>query len=81
MLEKITTLKWNLEGHVARMTDNRIIRMEWRPRSEAFRSRGRSPIRRSDIKRIHTGCKWRGTENCGNIQGRLMSSSGPKEAV
>lgn len=55
--------------------------MEWRPKSEAFRSRGRPPTRWSDIKRIHTGCKWRGTENCGNIQGRLMSSSGPKEAV
>ena len=48
-------LKWNWAGHVARMTDGRWTKrlVEWRPRHEAYRSRGRPPSRwTDDIKRV-----------------------------
>ena len=54
-VERILCLKWNWAGHVARMTDNRWTRriLEWRPRQDAFRNRGRPPTRWSDdIKRV-----------------------------
>lgn len=53
-IERITTLKWNWAGHVARLTDNRWTRriLEWRPRREAYRNRGRPPTRwTDDLKR------------------------------
>lgn len=56
-IQKITMLKWNWAGHVARMTDNRWTKRitEWRPREDALRSRGRPPTRWSDdLKRIRT---------------------------
>lgn len=54
-IERIATLKWNWAGHVARLSDNRWTRriVEWRPRQEAFRSRGRPPTRwTDDLKRV-----------------------------
>lgn len=54
-IERITTLKWNWAGHIARASDNRWTKkiLEWRPRDEAFRNRGRPPTRwRDDIRRI-----------------------------
>lgn len=54
-VERITTLKWNWAGHVARVKDGRWTKriLEWRPRQEAYRNRGRPPTRWSDdIKRI-----------------------------
>lgn len=56
-VERITILKWNWAGHVARMTDNRWTKRitEWRPRQDAFRSRGRPPTRwADDLRRIET---------------------------
>lgn len=53
-IERITTLKWNWAGHVARLTDNRWTKriLEWRPRQEAYRNRGRPPTRwTDDLKR------------------------------
>lgn len=55
VIEKITTLKWNWAGHVARRTDGRWSKklLEWRPRHEAYRSRGRPPTRwTDDIRKI-----------------------------
>lgn len=54
-VETILKLKWNWAGHVARMTDNRWTKrlLEWRPRIEAKRSRGRPPTRwTDDLKRV-----------------------------
>lgn len=54
---RITNLKWNWAGHVARFADGRWTKkiLEWRPRQDAHRSRGRPPTRWSDdIKRIQT---------------------------
>lgn len=54
-VEEILVLKWNWAGHVARMKDGRWTKkiLDWRPRFEAFRSRGRPPSRWSDdIKRL-----------------------------
>lgn len=54
-VETILKLKWNWAGHVARMTDNRWTKrlLEWRPRIEAKRSRGRPPTRWTDnLKRV-----------------------------
>lgn len=56
-IERITMLKWNWAGHIARMTDGRWTRkiLEWRPRQDAFRHRGRPPTRwADDIRRIET---------------------------
>lgn len=56
-VERIALLKWNWAGHVARRTDNRWTRriIEWRPRQEAYRSRGRPPTRwTDDIKRVES---------------------------
>ena len=56
-VERMANLKWNWAGHVARLTDGRWTKkiLEWRPRQEAYRSRGRPPTRWSDdIKRIQT---------------------------
>lgn len=56
-VERIATLKWNWAGHVARISDHRWTRkiLEWRPRQDAYRSRGRPPTRWSDdIKRVQT---------------------------
>lgn len=56
-IERITTLKWNWAGHVARFSDNRWTKriLEWRPLIDAQRSRGRPPTRWSDdIKRLET---------------------------
>lgn len=56
-IERIAILKWNWAGHVARFTDGRWTRkiLEWRPRQDAYRSRGRPPTRWSDdIKRLRT---------------------------
>lgn len=56
-VEQIAKLKWNWAGHIARLQDNRWTKrmIEWRPRQDAFRNRGRPPTRWSDdIKRIHT---------------------------
>lgn len=55
-IERISTLKWNWAGHVARTKDNRWTKrvLEWRPRQDAFRNRGRPPTRwTDDLKRIH----------------------------
>lgn len=54
---RITNLKWNWAGHVARFADGRWTKriLEWRPRQDAHRSRGRPPtIWSDDIKRIRT---------------------------
>lgn len=54
-IERITHLKWNWAGHVARIPDNRWTRriIEWRPRDKAHRSRGRPPTRwTDDLRRI-----------------------------
>lgn len=54
-IQRITYLKWNWAGHVARMTNERWTKkiMEWRPRQDAFRNRGRPPTRwTDDIKRV-----------------------------
>lgn len=54
-IERITSLKWNWSGHVARFSDGRWTKriVEWRPRQEAYRSRGRPPTRwADDIKRL-----------------------------
>ncbi|GJQ77305.1 hypothetical protein Trydic_g20725 [Trypoxylus dichotomus] len=42
-IRTILHLKWNWAGHVARLTDGRWTKriLQWRPRSEAYRSRGR----------------------------------------
>lgn len=56
-VERIAILKWNWAGHIARVQDNRWTRriVEWRPRQDAYRNRGRPPTRWSDdIKRVHT---------------------------
>lgn len=56
-IEKITTLKWNWAGHIARLNDDRWTKkiIEWRPRHDAFRSRGRPPTRwHDDLRRIHS---------------------------
>lgn len=56
-VERITALKWNWAGHIARFDDDRWTRriLEWRPRSEAFRNRGRPPTRwTDDLKRVST---------------------------
>lgn len=53
----IATLKWNWAGHVARLSDNRWTKriLEWRPRQDAYRSRGRPPTRwTDDIKKIRS---------------------------
>ena len=55
-ITRITSLKWNWAGHLARANDGRWTRKitEWRPRDHALRSRGRPPTRWSDdLKRIH----------------------------
>ncbi|KAK4872261.1 hypothetical protein RN001_016385 [Aquatica leii] len=52
---RIVELKWNWAGHVARLKDERWTRrmIEWRPRQDAFRSRGRPPTRwADDVKRV-----------------------------
>lgn len=57
VVERITVLKWNWAGHIARFPDDRWTKriLEWRPRSEAFRNRGRPPTRwTDDLKRIST---------------------------
>lgn len=54
-IDRITRLKWNWAGHLARTTDGRWTKriLEWRPRADATRSRGRPPTRwTDDIKRI-----------------------------
>lgn len=55
-IERIASIKWNWAGHIARLTDNRWTKkiMEWRPRHEAFRNRGR-PLTRwhDDLRHIH----------------------------
>lgn len=56
-VERIAILKWNWAGHIARVQDNRWTKriIEWRPRQDAYRNRGRPPTRWSDdIKRVHT---------------------------
>lgn len=56
-VERIAILKWNWAGHIARIQDNRWTKriIEWRPRQDAYRNRGRPPTRWSDdIRRIHT---------------------------
>lgn len=56
-VERIAHMKWNWAGHVARMDDTRWTKrmVEWRPRSDAFRNRGRPPTRwTDDIKRVTT---------------------------
>lgn len=56
-IERIAYLKWNWAGHVARMPNEKWTKriMEWRPRDQALRSRGRPPTRwTDDIKRIST---------------------------
>ena len=48
-------LKWNWAGHIARRTDDRWTKLilEWRPRQDALRNRGRPPTRWSDdLKRF-----------------------------
>lgn len=46
-IERITMLKWNWAGHVARMSDGRWTKkiIEWRSREGALRNRGRPPTR------------------------------------
>ncbi|CAL1683895.1 unnamed protein product [Lasius platythorax] len=54
-VERVAILKWSWAGHLARTTDERWTKrvLEWRPREEAYRSRGRPPTRwTDDIKRI-----------------------------
>jgi len=56
-LVRITNLKWNWAGHVARFADGRETKkiLEWRLRQDSHCSRGCSPSRWSDdIKRIQT---------------------------
>ncbi|GJQ74372.1 hypothetical protein Trydic_g21247 [Trypoxylus dichotomus] len=56
-MEKITTLKWNWTGHIARLSDGRWIKkvMECGPRQDTFRSRGRLPTKwHGDLMRIHS---------------------------
>ena len=56
-VKRIATAKWNWAGHIARREDGRWTKkiLEWRPRHEAYRSRGRPPTRwTDDIKRITT---------------------------
>lgn len=56
-VERIATLKWNWAGHIARRTDDRWTRriLEWRPRQEAYRNRGRPPTRwTDDIRRVES---------------------------
>lgn len=54
-VETILRMKWNWAGHVARVTDGRWTKkiLQWRPRVEAYRNRGRPPTRWSDdIRRL-----------------------------
>lgn len=56
-VEQITHSKWNWAGHVARMSNQRWTKkiVEWRPRQDAYRSRGRPPTRwTDDVKRVTT---------------------------
>lgn len=50
VIEKITYLKWNWVGHIARICDGRWTKriLDWRLRKEAYRSRGRPPTRWTD---------------------------------
>ena len=55
VVERIAFLKWNWGGHIAWTSDGRWTKriLEWRPREEAFPSKGRPPTRWSDdIKHI-----------------------------
>jgi len=47
VVERIASMKWAWAGHLARTRDERWTKrvMEWRPRHEASRSRGRPPTR------------------------------------
>ncbi|CAK1590619.1 unnamed protein product [Parnassius mnemosyne] len=57
--QRISTLKWQWAGHIARSTDNRWGRkvLEWQPRT-GRRSVGRSPTRWSDDLVRHAGSQW-----------------------
>lgn len=57
VVKRITTQKWSLAEHVARLTNERRTKkiIEWKPKQEAYRYRGRPPTRwTDDIKRIKT---------------------------
>lgn len=49
IIERISKLKWNWAGQVARMSDGRWTKklLEWRPRADK-RNRGRPPTRWTD---------------------------------
>jgi len=53
-IERITHLKWNWAGHVARMSDIRWTKriIEWRLRDEAHRNRGLE----EDIFKLNPRC-------------------------
>ena len=75
VVRRITTLKWNWAGHIARTTDDRWTKkiLEWRPRHEAYRNRGRPPTRwTDDIKRIKHN--WMQTAQCREEWHRLREA-------
>ena len=56
-VERMACLKWSWAGHVARMSHEKWTKriIEWRPREQAFRNRGRPPTRwTDDVRRIST---------------------------
>ncbi|CAH2207480.1 jg12778, partial [Pararge aegeria aegeria] len=58
--QRVTKLKWQWAGHIARRTDGRSVLkvLEWRPRT-GKRSGGRPPTRWTDGIRRVAGSRWR----------------------
>ncbi|CAH2268262.1 jg15893 [Pararge aegeria aegeria] len=78
--QRVTKLKWQWAGHIARRTDGRwaLKVLEWRPLT-GKRSVGRPPTTWTDDIRRVAGSRWRqAAQDCvlWNSYKRLMSSSG-----
>lgn len=58
VVERVADLKWSWAVHMARMSSENWTRriIEWRPRQEEIRGRGRPPTRLTDDLKI--GTNW-----------------------